>query len=164
MGSIKSIEMTIPEICSDITDVFEKTLTQQLLEYFSQNGYTYLVSATNPKRIYCYIKKSKETMIINKETYLDRLSNGGYSIQLRITSPKTYASLDHYSSSIRNQILNGKNCKSPHCCNCGHWYEFDYNGTSYKKCHMLCDNYSFSNLTEQDVESLFSIIANESHS
>lgn len=64
--------MTIDEICSDLSDEFEKSLTERLLSFFEGNGFTYIVSAINTNRIYCYIRKSKESLIINKKTYEDR--------------------------------------------------------------------------------------------
>ncbi len=161
MGSIKSIPMTIPEVCSDIADAFERSLTERLLTLFSEEAAGYLVSATNPKRVYCYIRKSKESAIINKETYQDRQADGGYSLQIRITSAKTYQELDKYTENVRAQILDGRDCKMPRCCNCGHWYTFEHHGAAYRKCHMLCDNYAFSHLHEEDADAIFAIIRNE---
>lgn len=161
MGSIKSIDMTIDEICSDIENEFEKSLTEQILNFFAANGYTYLVSATNPQRIYCYIRKSKESLIINKKTYADRQEDCGYSLQIRVTSQKSYTELDKLSENVRANIIGGRDCKAPNCCNCGNHYSFSYNETPYRKCHMLCDNYLFSNLTEADISSVFMLIENE---
>lgn len=161
MSGIRSIPLSIPEICADIENGFERVLTARLLELFVDRGKGYLVSATNPKRIYCYVRKSRETMIINKETYIDRQIDGGYSLQIRITAADTYAALDGLSENVRSRILNGRNCKMPYCCNCGHWYQFEHNGVSYRKCHMLCDNYSFSHILEQDTDSILAILTNE---
>lgn len=161
MAKIKSVEMSVDEICEDIQNDYEKTLTRRLLGLFIENGYSYLVSATNQKRIYCYIRKSKETLIINKETYADRQADGGFSLQIRITAKKSYEGLDGFSENIRSQILGARECKAPYCCNCGNHYAFEYNKELYKKCHMLCDNYMFSHPQPSDEESIMTIIRNK---
>lgn len=161
MGQIRSIPMTIEQCGEAVENEFERELLTDILKLFVGNGFTYLVSATNPDRIYCYIKKSRETLIINKKTYADRLADGGFSIQLRITSQRSFERLGDLSDNVRSCILNGRDCKSPHCCNCGHEYRFEYDDRQYRKCHMLCDNFMLYKLSQTDRDSVFSLIENE---
>lgn len=153
--------MTIEQCCEGMSNEFERELVRDILTMFVEKGYSYLVSAINPDRIYCYIRKSKETLIINKTTYIDRLADNGFSIQIRITSKQSYETLNALSDNTRSCILNGRDCKAPYCCNCGHEYHFEYNNEKYMKCHMLCDNYMLYNLTSADRASIFRLIENE---
>lgn len=161
MAQIKSIPMTIEQCCEGMANEFERELLKDILEWFDGKGFTYLVSATNPDRIYCYIKKSKETLIVNKKTYADRLASGGFSVQIRITSQQSFDMLSDLSDNVRGCIINGRNCKAPHCCNCGNEYRFEYNDKQYRKCHMLCDNFMLCNLSQADKASVFALIENE---
>ena len=161
MGQIKSIPMTIAQCSENMANGMERELLQDILELFTSRGFTYLVSATNPDRIYCYVKKSRETLIINKKTYVDRLADNGFSVQIRITSPKSFETLNALSDNVRGCIVNGRDCKSPHCCNCGHEYRFVYGDKPYRKCHMLCDNFMLHHLSPSDKDSVLSLIENE---
>lgn len=150
-------QMTPKEICDWIDNPSDANLTCNILEMFLKYDLSYKVRSDGTMlRIYCYIKKSKEAMIINTRGY----NSGTFDIQLRITNPATLNQLDVYSERIREQILNApKNCLG--CCHCNREYVFTYRGKQYRKCHMLCDNFSFFCLSEEDRESLLRIIRDE---
>jgi len=108
-------------------------------------------------RIFCYIKKSKEALIINPIGK----NFGSFELQLRIKSRNTLDKLESFSQNIINQILMSKDCRGPYCCYCGSEYSFTYNGKVYRKCHMLCDNFTFRNLKYEDIDSIIGIVQNE---
>ncbi len=69
--------------------------------------------------------------------------------------------MDEFSTNVRNAFINGYDCKAPYCSNDGCEYVFTYQGKEYRKCHMLCFNFTFTSIDEDDIESLMTIIRNE---
>ena len=156
MAVVNSIEMSKEEICNLMNSESYRDFTANILDTFTDNGLTYKVSKT--KRIYCYIKKSKEALIINPNSY----SDGEYSIQLRIKNAETFAKLESLTENVRNQILfNSGNCKMPGCWGCNTEYVFEYAGSEYRKCSMLCDNFHFSKLEKDDFKCILAMIKDE---
>lgn len=162
---VKQVELAADEILSSIDDAIGRNLTQKILSAFDDNGLTYKIrTAWKPKntdekdyRIFCYVKKSKEALIINTRDY----DFGCFSMQLRITDKSTFEHLDEYSENVRNGFLNGGICRAPNCSNDGSEYVFTYQGETYRKCHMLCGNFWFRNLCEEDLNSIMHIIDRE---
>jgi hypothetical protein len=160
--SLNYVDLTMNEISDTIDDEAGKKLTQLIITAFDKNGLSYKVrDAWKPKnvsrdhyRIFCFIKKSKEALIINTGTY----DNSVFNIQLRIKDWHTFDKLNEYSENVRNTFLNGCTCKD---CGCKKEYVFTYNNIEYRKCHMLCDNFCFRNLSEEDLDPLMQIINNE---
>jgi len=154
-----SPEQYIEKIADD--DIVGKKLALQILNEFQDNGLTYKVKTNDNMqlRAYCYIKKSKEAMILGTRGYK---SDGTFEIQIRILDKTTFNKLDEYSDSVRNWILSApRNCRAPHCCNCGSEYKFIYQEKEYQKCHMLCDNFIFHHLNEEDIPSIMDIVRRE---
>ena len=67
---IHEITLTIDEICAWISDTSDAKLTKSILEMFLKYELTYKIRTDDERlRIYCYVKKSKETLIINTKGY-----------------------------------------------------------------------------------------------
>jgi len=158
--AIRDVDMSVNDICSSIAgDDVAKNLTRDILNLFTGMGLTYKVRERDNKlRIYCYIKKSKEALIIN--TIGDK--QGVFAIQMRIADKTVFGKLDNYSENVRESILSrSRNCRDPFCCNCGSAYVFNHNDKKYRKCHMLCDNFMLYNLNNDDAASILNIITSE---
>jgi len=113
-------------------------------------------------RVQCFVKKSKEAVIINTKTDDGHKNTiGGMNVQLRIENRDTLTKLDEMSDNIRDQILGAGNCR--HCCTkCeGKQYSFAYKGTDYLKCHFICSNFRFSSFEAGDLPSLMRILGGE---
>ena len=111
---IHEITLTIDEICAWISDASDAKLTKSILEMFLKYDLTYKIRTDDERlRIYCYVKKSKETLIINTKGY----RYGVFDIQMRITNRALLEKLDEYTPNIREQILHADNCRK--CWNCG---------------------------------------------
>lgn len=66
---IHEIVLTIDEICKWIPDDSDQKLTRSILEMFGKYDLTYKIRTDDERlRIYCYIKKSKETLAGNAGT------------------------------------------------------------------------------------------------
>lgn len=153
---IHEIDLNIEEICEWIPEDFDKQFTRSILEMFVKHDLIYKIRTDDVRlRIYCYIKKSKETLIINTKGY----RYGEYEIQMRITNPAILTKLDEYPANISEQILTADNCRK--CWNCGKEYVFTYQGTEYRKCCMLCANFTFHHFTEEDCDTLLRMIYEE---
>jgi hypothetical protein len=158
--AVRDVILSIDNICNSIVnDETAKNLTNKILTLFCDMGLTYKTKERDNKyRVYCYIKKSKEALIIN--TIGDK--HGVFELQLRIKDKTVFEKLGDFSENIKDAILNrSRNCKHPHCCNCGSEYVFTHNNKKYRKCHMLCDNFLLYNLNADDVESVLDIIKSE---
>ena len=163
--ALKYVDFTEDEIVDQIEGKAQKKLVRAALAAYKENNLTYKIrQAWKPKndngsyyRIFFYIKKSKESMILNTNSY----DNPGFCIQLRIKDRSILNQLEKFSKNVQNTILNGSDCRAPNCSNDGCEYVFEYQGREYRKCHMLCENFVFRDFEEEDVESLMTIIRNE---
>ena len=167
---VQFVEMSIDEVCEKIKNMSDRKLTARILNTFIDNGLTYKVKEAygchedinrDMYRIYCYVKKSKETMIINTKGYAGIEHGGEFVIQLRITNPMILENIGLYTKNIRSIFLNGRDCMLPNCYDCKKWYRFHYNDKNYQKCGMLCSNFNFLNLSENDHDDLVSIVNEE---
>ncbi len=153
---IHEIILNPDEICAWISDPSDAELTKSILEMFRKYDLTYKIRTDDVRlRIYCYIKKSKETLIINTKGY----RWGDFDIQMRITNPAALEMLDEYPQNIRDHILNADNCRK--CWNCGKEYVFTYRGAEYRKCCMLCNNFTFHQFNDEDRETILRMIYDE---
>ncbi len=153
---IHEITLSIDEICEWIPDDSDQQLTRSILEMFEKYDLTYKINTDDERlRIYCYIKKSKETLIINTKGY----RYGEFDIQMRITNRAALEKLDEYSEHIREQIINADNCRK--CWNCGKEYVFTYQGTEYRKCCMLCNNFTLHRFSAEDCDTVLRMIYEE---
>ena len=162
---VKTVHLTPEEIAATLSDSYEKKMTLASLHAFLKNGLTYQTRTTwKPKnsmepdsyRVFCYVKKSKEAMILNTKYY----DTGSFLLQIRILDSSTFEKLDDYSENIRNQIL----CAPYECRNCGcgeKAYVFHYSGREYRKCHMLCGNFRVCIRNDEDIDSVMDIINRE---
>jgi len=156
-----------PEILDEVVTVIsgetQKEAARQIARLFMEAGLT--VKAKRhimPQygivfRLECYIKKSKEAVILNT----DGFDFDGMSAQVRIANPDSLTQLDALSANIRMQILNGNNCRFCGDKCDGKRYQFTHDGASYVKCHMLCSNFRFQVATEADVNSVLALIKRE---
>lgn len=162
---VKTADLTPEEIAATLNNSYEKKMTLAVLHAFLANGLTYQTkTAWKPKnsaapdsyRVFCYIKKSKEAMILNTEYYDD----GSFLLQVRILDSSTFDKLDELSENIRNQILHAYyDCKN---CGCSEKaYVFQHEGHEYRKCRMLCGNFRLSVRNDEDIESVMDIINRE---
>jgi hypothetical protein len=154
------------EILSAISNPVDLSIVEKILSEFTIYGFTYKARkeyaprdwiGERGYRIFCYIKKGKEGLIIN--------TNGWHVesiwLQVRILNNDTFKKIGEYSENIRNSFLNARDCEM-HSDECGiRAYTFQYQGKVYRKCHMICDVFGFRNLTEQDIPSIMDIVQGE---
>jgi len=153
------IAVTVDEVIESISDPVSREISERILRLFADNGLTYRIKTGygNVYRIFCYIRKSKEALIINPIGK----NFGPFELQMRIKRQDTLDSLELFSPNVVRQILASKDCAGPFCVNCGSEYRFTYKGKPYRKCHMLCDNFVFRRLTDEDIDSVVSIVKSE---
>lgn len=172
MSSVMNVFPYSPDLLDDIltdinSDVAKKT-ARQIIRLFDEAGLTIKVKHIFPMkptayyRVLCFIKKSKETVIIN--TKQDNGPAGvveGMNIQLRIENENSFTTLDDLTENIRRQILNASDCRfcSPKCD--GKRYIFTYHGTEYTKCQMLCSNFRLRVTDENDINSIIKLVGLE---
>lgn len=141
----------------NINDETGKTITAEILNLYQDNGLTFKIKDDGSRyRIFCYIKKSKESVIIGTKDCRKH-----FIVQLRITDRTVLNNLDDFSENIRNGMFNGPDCRGLNCRNCETVYVFNYRNNEYRKCHTLLCNFIFFNLQNQDIASLMGIIKNE---
>lgn len=154
-----NIEITLDEVINCISKQIDKDITKEIIDIFKNNGYTYKIKVGygNVYRIFCYFRKSKESIIINT------IGKGftPFSIQIRIENEETFHIFHELSRNILQQIISSKNCVKELCCNCGKEYIFSIDNKKYRKCCMLCDNFTISNFSSNDIESIIRIIKSE---
>ncbi len=153
------LNVSISDVYKSIDDEISSLVTKSIVDLFIEHGLTYKIRMGygNIYRIFCFIKKSKEALIINSIGK----KFGPFEIQIRIKNKTSLDKLNSYSENIRDHILNGNDCRMPHCCNCGKEYVFRYFDKAYRKCNMLCDNFYFRNLKLEDIDSIMDIVKNE---
>ena len=150
-------KISVADICKNIPDEIGKTITAEILSLFQANGLTFKIKDDGSRyRIFCYIKKSKESIILGT---MDKRK--GFIVQLRITDRSVLGKLDNLSENIKNSILNGPNCKESCFRKCETVYVFKHLNNEYRKCQALICNFIFNGLQKQDIVSLISIIKNE---
>ena len=150
-------DISIVDICQNIGGEIGKTITSEVLKLFQDNGLTYKVKDDGSRyRIFCYIKKSKESVILGT---MDNRKD--FIVQLRITDRAVFNNLDDLSENIRNSMLNGPNCKESCFRKCETVYAFGYRDKEYRKCQALICNFIFKNLQNEDIASLIGLIQNE---
>ena len=150
-------DISIADICQNIGGENGKTITAEVLKLFQDNGLTYKVKDNGSRyRIFCYIKKSKESVILGT---MD--NRKGFFVQLHVTDRTILNKLDDLSENIRNSMLNGPNCKESCFRKCETVYAFGYRDKEYRKCQALICNFIFKNLQNKDIASLMGLIQNE---
>ena len=150
-------DISIANICQNVGDEIGKTITAEVLKLFQDNGLTYKIKDDGSRyRIFCYIKKSKESVILGT---MDNRKD--FIVQLRITDRTVFNKLDKLSKKIRNSMLNGPNCKESCFRKCETVYVFNYRDKEYRKCQALICNFIFKNLQNEDISSLMGLIQNE---
>jgi len=162
--------MEVVDISSELFDEIaskfsteERELSRQIIKCFVDGGLSVKVKQYHQPcmkgtfRILCFIKKSAEAVIINNKG----MGRDGVSFQVRIDDRNTLNKLDDLNENIKTQILDANGCG--HCSSkCDDKrYVFTYQDKEYVKCHFLCNNFTFQNINENDIESLTSIIKNE---
>lgn len=163
MGSqYKWISVTPQDIIKATTNPIGKKFAEKLLKAFNDNNLTYKVRAawfpkSSPEwgyTVHFYINKNKEAIIFNINTV-------SIKIQLRIKDLRTFEKLDDYSENIRNAILNGEPSDIPSGIDADSDYVFIYHGQEYRKKYQLSNNFIFHIQTDNDADSLISIIYRE---
>lgn len=160
---VRTVDVSPEEIAAIIENPVDKKIALAILQVFSENELTYQtrtmykpsnVVEPDDYRVFCYIKKSREALIIN--TKWENL----FRLQIRILNKAAFEKLDEYSENIRNQILNARNCGN---CPCKKkiTYDFAYKGKQYKKCYMLCSNFWLCNFNADDIDSIIDIVKGE---
>lgn len=159
-GQYHWIDISPEDIMQTIDNPAGKTLTAAIFEAFLSNELTYKARAQAKSRnsfgqdgytIHFYIKKSKESIIINTNYF---------KIQLRINDWSTFEKLDEYSENVRKAILIDS-VRSPNNDYDDGSYVFTYHGTVYRLCYQLSENFKFNTITEEDIDSLMDIINRE---
>ena len=148
-----------------LVDPLEIKLTLSILRAFIDRGYSYQARTNwKPKhspepdsyRVFCYIRKSKETLIINTK----HTDTKALLLQIRMLDPSIFDHLNEYSDTIQRQILlDSTDCK--HCGCSDKAYAFQYKNRAYRKCHMLCENFRLHAQTDDDVQSIMDIVQRE---
>ncbi len=153
------LSLTVEDVLETISDPVVRDMTGSIACLFSENGLTVKVKRGygDVYRLFCHIRKSRETAIVNPVGK----NFGPFEVQVRVENPQTLQQLDLLSDRIRKGILGAKDCKAPYCCNCGSAYRFTHQGVAYRKCHMLCDNFTLRGLQPEDRESLLLLMQSE---
>lgn len=153
------LAMTIDDVLETIADPDVRAMTGNLARLFADQGLAVKVKRGygDVYRIFCYLRKSRESVILNPIGK----NFGPFEVQVRIENPQTLQQLDLLSDRVRNCILGAKDCNAPYCCNCGKEYRFTHQGVAYRKCHMLCDNFTLRDLKPEDGDSALHIIRQE---
>lgn len=162
---VKQVDLTPEELSEALSSPIDKKILLSILQKFTDNGLTYKIRtkwkpendiSPDDYRVFCYIKKSKEALIINTSAY----NTNTFLLQVRILDRSTFDRLDDYTENIRNQIVNAPyNCKNCGCSDKA--YIFTYKNHTYRKCHMICGNFSLCNFAQEDVDSIMDIINRE---
>ena len=149
-------------IIENINGQAAKNVVREILQCFHKKGFNIKIQHIIPNkscgyyRMLCFVKKSKETVIIDtkKTRSLD-----GVGLKIRIEKKSTFEKLDEFTDNIRNQILNGVDCRY-----CGvkcERYTFSYHGKVYVKCQYLGCNFRFSKIDESDIAGIMEIVNGE---
>lgn len=155
-------------LVADVDGAVAQRAARKIINRFADAGLPMKVKHIFPLkpsayyRVLCFIKKRKETVILN--TKQDNGRAGvveGMTLQLRIENANSFAALDDLTLAIREQILSGGDCQfcSPKCD--GKRYVFTYRGVAHTKCQMLCSNFRFRVSEDKDVESLLHLVEQE---
>lgn len=171
-SSVMEVLPYLPElldaIIADIDGETAKKTARQIIKLFDEAGLTIKVKHIFPLkpsayyRVLCFIKKSKETVIINTKQDNGPLGVAeGMNIQLRIEDGDSFTKLDDLTENIRGQILNAGDCRfcSSKCD--GKRYVFTHHGTEYIKCQYLCNNFRLTVADEHDVGSITKLVEHE---
>ena len=156
-----------PDVLEEVVAVIQgepqKEAARQVARLFLEAGLTVKIKqyqATKMRGVYrllCFIQKHKEDVIVNTNGF----DFDGMSVQVRIVNPDALTRLDELSEGIRNQIINGNDCRFCWDKCDGKRYQFTYNGTDYVKCHMLCSNFRFQVENAEDADSIIKLIERE---
>ena len=148
------------KIFANITKQTEKEIARKIINCFSKEGFTINVKHMFPKkpssfyRVFCFIKKSYETVTID--------AKDGLEIRIRIENKNTFDRLSEFTDSIRNQIINAKDCINFNPIECeGKVYNFVFNGNEYLKCKHICYNFCFNDISKDDLVNIIDIIYGE---
>lgn len=159
-GQYHWIDISREEIIQAIDNPAGKILTAEIFKAFISNGLTYKVRAQAKRKnsndrdgytVHFYIRKSKESIIINTIYF---------KIQLRINDWSTFEKLDDYSENVRKAILIDS-VRSPDNDYDDGSYVFTYHGIEYRLCYQLSENFKFHTIAEEDIDSLMDIINRE---
>ena len=153
------LALSVEEVLETIVDPNVREITGSIARLFSDNDLTLKVKRGygDVYRIFCFIKKSRETAIINPVGK----NFGPFEVQVRVEDPQTLQQLELLSDRVRRCILEAKDCMAPRCCNCGKEYRFTHQGVAYRKCHMLCDNFTLRDLQPEDRDAALLLIQRE---
>lgn len=151
--------LSVDEVLETIVDPDVRAMTGSIARLFADQGLAVKVKRGygDVHRIFCHVRKSRETVILNPIGK----NFGPFEVQVRIENPQTLQQLELLSDRVINCILGAKDCKAPYCCNCGSEYRFTHQGVAYRKCHMLCDNFTLRGLKPEDGDSVLHIIRQE---
>lgn len=161
---VHSINLTDEEVVSTQLTGVDQEIVARVLSLYRDKGYMIKVRTqwkakddTRPDayRVFCYIGKSKESLIINTRSY----DEACLMLQLKIRKLSAFEKLDSLTENIRNQVINARPCRN---CGCPEKaYVFFYKGETYRKCHMLCDNFRFFHFCDADIDAILSLVKNE---
>lgn len=161
---VQVISLSDEELLNTQTSDIDKKIIAEVLGLFRNMGHSIKIRTQwkakddmrpDAFRVFCYIGKSKESVIINTRSY----EGSCFMLQIKIRNLSTLENLDLLSENIQSQIINARPCRS---CGCPEKaYAFSFNGQTYRKCHMLCDNFQLSHFSEEDVDSVIRIVKSE---
>jgi hypothetical protein len=149
-------------VLASIKNQPEKDYFHKIISRFNEKGLTKKAKYMFPKkpsayyRIFCFIKKSNATVVIDAKKDCDLI------IYVRIENQKIFDKLSGFTDNVRNQILNAKNCSTPDSQGCkGKMYIFTFNNREYIKCCSISCNLRFTNIDKNDFVNIMDIINEE---
>ncbi len=161
---VKTIDLTDEEVIDTQRTDVDRAITAGVLGLYREKGCTIKVrtqwkakddARPDAYRVFCHIGKSKESLILNTRSY----DEARLMLQMKIRMSSAFNQLDMLSDNIRNQILHARPCRD---CGCPEKaYVFTYQGETYRKCHMLCDNFRFSRFSGADIDSVLLLVKGE---
>ena len=100
---------------------------------------------------YFYKNERKETVVFHVER------DDSFSMNIRPLHVAEYSNrFNALSEHVRYACLHGRDCC--HCGYCNHFYTFQYEDKSYEKCQIICCNFCFYDIEEQDIDSILYLL------
>jgi hypothetical protein len=83
--------------------------------------------------------------------------DSGFEMHIRPLHVAQYAGhFSELSEHIKNCCTQGRDCIN--CGYCDNAYEYEYEGIFYKKCQFICYNFCFTEIEEQDINSILQVL------
>jgi hypothetical protein len=101
-----------------------------------------------------YSIKSKKPIV---EAFYKKNKSSDFELHVRPLHVFQYAHrFSELSEHIKNSCIQGRDCIK--CGYCDKAYEYEYEGIKYVKCQFICYNFCFTDIEDQDVDSILRVL------